>query len=164
MPVQEWDQECAACHGTGLYVGMGERNGMAVVCHACKGTGQTHQRHEYNEFTGRNKPPEEVKRVLAANPGIMTAAEERFGGVPISEWLVNPKSVQQRGKEMRQFTCPAWWYQSADYTKKPQWDDAERKCGWGMFSECRHFADKAGCWTKFDKEQEASYAARNPTG
>lgn len=32
--------ECNACKGTGLYVGMAERDGAAVVCYTCKGTGK----------------------------------------------------------------------------------------------------------------------------
>ena len=31
--------ECAACGGTGLYRGMAEPAGVAVVCVQCKGTG-----------------------------------------------------------------------------------------------------------------------------
>lgn len=33
------DAECAACRGTGLYSGMCEGKGVAVVCLGCDGTG-----------------------------------------------------------------------------------------------------------------------------
>ena len=56
------------------------------------------------------------------------------------------------GSEMRQFTCPAWWYQAADYEKKPQWDCCG--IGGGLFWDCEHFAAKRECWERWDKEQE----------
>ena len=40
--------ECQACGGTGLYKGMAERDGAAVVCSCCNGTGKTE--FTYNEF------------------------------------------------------------------------------------------------------------------
>ena len=43
--------ECKACNGTGLYVGMAERDGVAVQCHNCNGNGWVI--YEYNEFTER---------------------------------------------------------------------------------------------------------------
>jgi len=38
--ILEGECECSACKGTGLYVGMAEREGAAVVCSRCKGTGK----------------------------------------------------------------------------------------------------------------------------
>lgn len=45
--------ECSACNGTGLYCGMCEPKGEAVVCLDCDGKGW----HEVGgkEFTGRKK-------------------------------------------------------------------------------------------------------------
>jgi hypothetical protein len=51
--------------------------------------------------------------------------------------------------EMRQFTCPCWWYQTADYKKKPAWDECLYV---GMFSQCSHFANKQSCWERWDRE------------
>ena len=62
--VIEFDCECESCKGTGLYVGMAEREGSAVVCHTCKGTGKTRSseidkrddwggKHLRHRFTGR---------------------------------------------------------------------------------------------------------------
>jgi hypothetical protein len=50
---------------------------------------------------------------------------------------------------MRNYTCPAWWYQSADYTKKPEWEEC---IACGSFSECKNFSNKEKCWEKFDAE------------
>jgi len=147
----EFDQECSECHGTGLYVGMAERDGAAVVCHHCKGTGKYHFTHEYEEFTGR-KPNPKVIRIYEVNPGIMIGTGkghtlEEFGGLPAVDWAAGKPFGP--GTEDRRYTCPAWWYQSADYKKKPDWDE----CGaLGSFSSCKSFAAKSLCWNKFDKE------------
>lgn len=46
-------QECQDCNGTGLYSGMCEPKGTAVVCLSCDGRGWL--QHQYNEFIGRKK-------------------------------------------------------------------------------------------------------------
>ena len=148
--VIEFDEECKSCKGTGLYIGMAECCGAAVVCHACKGTGCHHVKIEYDDFIGR-KSRSGVKRVFEVNPGIkivegsgVTLSD--FGGMPYSNWDEGkpfpPKS------ENRKYTCPTWWYQSADYNKKPDWDE----CGWGSFSSCRYFPSKLNCWIRWDRE------------
>ena len=43
--------KCAACGGTGLYRGMAEPAGVAVICIQCKGTGCDDL--VYEPFTGR---------------------------------------------------------------------------------------------------------------
>ena len=60
--MKEIQIECPSCKGTGLYVGVCERDGCAVVCTQCKGKGYTTYR--YNDFTGR-KIREGIKRVFA---------------------------------------------------------------------------------------------------
>ena len=161
MSVFEVDASCGSCKGTGLYVGMAERDGAAVVCHTCKGTGCQHLRVEYEPFLAQQPAPPAVERVYQVNPGIVIGkgkvgeyALADFGGVPVEEWRRDPSSANLPGTENRLFTCPAWWYQSADYKRKPNWNDAERRChGIGSFSSCKYFGEKAGCWAKFDREQ-----------
>jgi len=141
----EFDEQCKACNGTGLYKGMGEKDGYAVVCHTCEGTGKHHYVHEYEEFTGK-KERNGIKQVVKTNPGIYLGGNLDFGGMSYEDWKQGkpfpPKS------EMRKHTCPAWWYQSADYDKKPCW----KECGFGSFSACKHFPDKDKCWERWDKE------------
>lgn len=143
----EFDEVCVSCGGTGLYKGMGERDGYAVVCSTCKGTGCHHFAHEYEEFTER-KPRTDIHTVLQCNPGIgVCGSDKRFGGMPYTDWAAGkPFEI---GMEMREFTCPAWWYQSADYDKMPDWDECIK---WGSFSNCEHFKNKKRCWERFDKE------------
>lgn len=150
--IVEFDEKCQSCNGTGLYVGMAERDGIAVVCSTCKGTGKFHFKHEYEDFSGRERK-DNIKRVLKTNPGIMVGTNkgglslDTFGGMDYNSWASNkpfpPKS------EMRTFTCPAWWYQCEDYKKKPQWKEC---IGWGSFSSCSEFGCKDQCWEKWDKE------------
>ena len=145
--------ECKDCMGTGLYVGLAERDGAAVVCHSCKGTGMTDFR--FNEFTGRKDKPN-VKRVYQTNPGIVIGTGHghslsSFGGMPATDWADGKPFPP--GSENRTFTCPAWWYQCADYDKKPKWDECMSNLG-GSFSGCKHFCDKAKCWERFDKENK----------
>lgn len=143
---------CQSCKATGLYVGMAERDGAAVVCHTCKGTGKDVHTFEYEDFTGR-RHRKGVQQVYEVNPGIcIGVGKERqyqlpdFGGMPYGEWVEGkPFTV---GMENRAFTCPAWWYQSADYKKKPEW----KECEFGSFSSCSSFTQKSKCWERWDKE------------
>ena len=144
----EFDQECQSCGGTGVYVGMAERDGSAVVCQQCHGTGKFHFVHDYNEFTGRNRKPG-VVHVVKTNPGICIGGDlSRFGGMPYDEWIVGKPFPA--GSEMRNYVCPLWWCQCADYRKRIEWDTCE---WWGGFSRCKHFANKAACWDRWDAEQ-----------
>ncbi len=149
----ELSVECPDCKATGIYVGMGERNGFGVVCHKCDGTGRYEYKYEYVEFVAI-KPRTDIVRVIQVNPGIYCGiaedgrfVAESFGGQSYNEWKAGmpfpPKS------EMRQFTCPAWWYQYTDSSKKPEWSECLH-CR--SFSECRNFPNKAACWDKWDKE------------
>lgn len=146
--VIEYDQECKSCKGTGLYVGFAERDGFAVVCHACNGTGCQHVKVEYDDFESR-KDREGIKTVIQANPGIGVGGNLNFGGLPYTEWKAG--ATFNPGSEMREYTCPAWWYQSADYSKKPDWPEC---WGAGIFSGCKHFCNKSKCWERFDNEQQ----------
>lgn len=151
----ELDYECQACKGTGIYKGMAERGDFGVVCCKCEGTGKAHFKFEYDDFIKRRKR-NNVKQVLEVNPGIIADTGENyqftldsFGGMKYEDWFAGkpfpPKS------EMRQFTCPAWWCQSANYDLKPTWC---HECGFdfGAFSSCPCFLEKAKCWERFDSE------------
>ena len=119
----EVQAQCSSCDGSGLYSGMAERDGAAVVCSRCKGTGEITLTLEWKKFTGRKKPQERVRRVYECNPGIVIGEGngntlEEFGGMPFKRW--DAGETFPAGSEMRKYTCPAWWYQSANYKKKPK--------------------------------------------
>jgi len=143
----EFDEKCQSCNGTGLYVGMAERDGFAVVCYRCEGTGKFRFVHEYENFDVKSFLPN-VSKVVECNPGIILGGDLDFGGMSYLEWL-SGKSFET-GMEMRLFTCPAWWYQISDYNKKPGWIECDN---WGKrFSDCEHFCNKDACWIRWDLE------------
>ena len=146
-------EECQSCNGTGVYKGMAERDGFGVVCYTCKGTGCHVFEHTYEDFTER-KPASGVKHVIQTNPGIVVGTGNSykftdFGGISYKDW--NEGIPFPQGSEMRQFTCPAWWYQCTDYKLKPDWDSCLR---FGSFSDCKNFKKKDECWDRFDKEHK----------
>lgn len=151
----EYRCKCESCKGTGIYVGMAERDGAGVVCHTCKGTGARDVVIQYEDFTGRVERSD-VSRVYATNPGIVIGEGgdrfrlSDFGGIPYEEWLSGRRF--ERGTENRRFTCPYWWYQSADYGQVPKWDECHESLG-RSFSQCPHFPNKHRCWARFDEEQ-----------
>lgn len=155
--VIEFRRQCADCKGTGLYVGLAERDGGAVVCCRCDGKGYVDARIEYEIFEQR-LVREEVQRVYRVNPGICIGAGggyklEDFGGMPYADWQEGKD--WPAGSEDRAHTCPAWFYQSADYSKKPNWKECWGCCA---FSGCKHFENKSACWERWDCEHYAPAA------
>jgi hypothetical protein len=138
---------CVSCGGTGIYVGMAERDGVGIVCNKCSGTGGYRFVHEYEHFKNR-KVRSDVNRVLPCNPGIIVGSNLDFGGKSYIEWLEN--GYFERGSEMREFTCPAWWFQSANHYKMPNWEQCIVS---GQFSQCKHFMTKKSCWEKYDEDK-----------
>ena len=153
----EFDAKCESCNGSGLYVGMAEKDGAAIVCVSCKGTGKVHEVITYEDFE-KKKKRRGVKRVFKCNCGIGIGAGktdkhgqislEDFGGMPYKDWFAGKKFPPK--SEMRKFSCPVWYYQSADYDKKPHW----KECGFGSFRDCKYFSTKEKCWDRFDLEGE----------
>jgi len=70
--------------------------------------------------------------------------------MPIADWLSGKEF--EIGMENRKHTCPAWWYQTADYKKKPDWKECWSNSG-GSFSQCKYFSVKHACWERWEKEQ-----------
>ena len=155
--ILKYDCECDACKGTGVYVGMGEMSGAAVVCSSCKGSGERHITIKYRDFTGRKDNPA-VRRVYRTNPGIGIGEGngvhlEDFGGISYDDWKADKPFPPM--SEDRRFTCPAWFYQSADYKLRPDWRDDDANCSanlGGRFSDCKHFGEKHKCWARWDRE------------
>jgi len=146
--MQSIDVECSSCDGTGLYSGMAERDGLAVVCHRCDGSGK--QTLKFIPFTGR-RTATGVRRVIEVNPGMMLSPDIiGNAGLPYEEWDRGPGFPP--GSEVREFCCPAEWYQSADYARKPRWDEC---AGPGRtFARCEHYDKRGACWKRFDRESK----------
>lgn len=143
--------ECGSCGGTGLYVGMAERDGAAVVCGRCKGKGW--QESVFQEFTGR-KERKGVLRVFEANVGIVIGEGDGiklsdFGGMPLADWISGKRF--ESGTENRAYACPRQWTQCAG-GPMPAWDKCY-SCLGRTFKNCAHFDDKATCWAQWDHER-----------
>ena len=144
----EFDEICKSCSGTGIYKGFAELEKVGVICHTCKGTGCHHVRIEYEDFIKKIRR-DDINSVVEVNPGIGISDDiNEFGGMSYQDWW--NEQPFKLGMENRKYTCPAWWYQSANYELKPSWDEC---IGCGGFSGCDSFKDKSKCWERFDREQ-----------
>ena len=70
--------ECTDCGGTGLYSGMCEPSGVAVVCIRCKGTGC--EIIHYVPFVKR-KPKKEISTVRCSRGSFIASGVGPYGGV-----------------------------------------------------------------------------------
>lgn len=155
MREQTIEIECKACIGTGLYCGIAERNGSAVICQQCDGTGR--QEFKYKPFAGRNRR-QNVNRVFKSSFGYVHSAEDangiKFsdGGVAYNDWLNGdvPKPVKS-------LYCPfLWTWQQLKRESKLYSTRCENGTGLGCrISECKHWADKSQCWEIYEAENGA---------
>jgi hypothetical protein len=76
---------CKACEGTGLYVGLAERKGAAVVCSSCDGTGAV----EYNPPTPfkQRRFRDNVTSVSQANSGKVLEPGVDLGAISYEDFL-----------------------------------------------------------------------------
>ena len=146
--------ECDSCGGTGLYCGMAEKKGSAVVCTNCKGTGKVSVKQTFKKFEKRKKR-EGVKRVFETAGGYMLAADDvttkegvtihfsRFG-VEYEDWLngIAPKPLEE-------LHCPyqhtGQGLQSNDVNGLYE-SRCSKHLGWGMITNCKCRKDMAKCW------------------
>lgn len=157
------DAVCKSCDGTGLYQGIGERDGAAVVCTRCDGTGCATIKINFERFTKR-KMTDKVKRVYGNGSGYCISCEDvttedgrlfEFSkeGVSYEEWL--------QGKQpgpIKTLQCPYQWErQQLQHSDHKAHELHEVHCRKGlrslMISECRHRKEfgMAGCWEHYEK-------------
>lgn len=151
--------ECKHCGGTGLYIGFAERDGAAVICFHCDGTGKT--QYTYKKFSGR-KNRDDVDRVFKKSQGYMLKGSGEITydnglhvefdkvGVSYEEW--------QDGKEpklLRGLGCPCSSDQYACHSIKGFTDRCEELNGGyiSKFSECRLYNNCDSCWDRFEVKQ-----------
>jgi len=73
------DMECRSCEGTGLYSGMAEPKGVAVLCHTCQGSGC--EKLSYKPFTKR-KPREDIVTVRRSTESTISYQRFQQGVMP----------------------------------------------------------------------------------
>jgi hypothetical protein len=135
--------ECQSCKGTGLYVGMAEKEGLAVICHDCEGKGYIF--FSYNEFTGKKKR-RNITHVISQNPGFMLSPDYVSDGDKITydDWY-NGKTVVS---EFRDKCCPKQIHNDGGKAC----DDANTEYLGRWYSECiAHEGHGKACWTRYDK-------------
>jgi hypothetical protein len=147
--------QCPSCKGTGLYKGFAEKDGAAVVCHTCQGTGKTD--FSYEEFTGR-KEREGVNRVYDGTHGYgisdidYTTAEGKVirfseGGCTYEEWKngATPKPIKD-------LYCP-YMHDNRGIGNEPLNRCKEGCKSFGLISNCTFYADKATCWREYEEKE-----------
>ena len=154
--------ECQSCGGSGIYSGIGERDGAAVICYTCKGTGCEDYYFEYNDFIERKKK-KGVKRVYLNSYGYCIAPKplelEKADGtkqlVDFSKEGVSYKEFCEgkKPKHIETMACPMMADQSACHDIKYFTDYCnELNDGWVSYiPECKNQCNKAECWTRFNE-------------
>jgi hypothetical protein len=143
------DVVCKSCGGTGLYVGLAERDGAAVVCTTCTGSGKAV--YQYQPFQGRMAAPSSVTSVHVGRGYVLGADPRCDGGVPIGDY--EPGMVVPADEQLY---CP-YLYTSQAWCARPEVlypgsaPSAPLMLG-SRISECKHWDDKAECWRRFHAE------------
>lgn len=150
--------ECQSCDGTGVYVGMGERDGAAVVCYICEGTGCQKYHFTYVPFTKR-KINEKAERVFIKGYGYcvgtkpITLSNGTFvdfskEGVSYKEFLSGkmPKHIKHMG-------CPMMADRGACQNKKGFVAKCNKKNDGYLnhIPSCK-YKDKVKCWERFENQ------------
>jgi hypothetical protein len=153
--ILEGDCQCDSCGGTGLYVGMAERTGAAVICVNCKGTGKVHIKETYKEFTERKKK-KDVKRVYETAGGYcithkdITTPEGKIihfsnFGVDYNGWLRGEKPLP-----IEELHCP-YQHTSQELQTNDVNDLYKNRCNkylslGGYISNCQGRKEMRKCW------------------
>lgn len=157
------DIECQSCDGTGVYVGMGEREGASVICRICEGTGKENFVFEYNDFKGRKKR-KGIKRVYLSGMGYCIAPKkikfEKQGEIDLTKEGVSYKEflLGQKPKPIKSLGCPMMSDQSACHDIKGFVDECNKLNGkWiNYIPDCKHQCKKSECWERFEQKQRRS--------
>ena len=130
--------ECESCQGSGLYIGWAEKDGAAVICSKCGGTGEYWM--HYTPFTGRKERPEVVRRIWKKNTGWRITPDNSEGSMTLDEWKDNPDAINLPENAMQDKACPAVWY----------YDYPFDQCNKVMrFDHCPWWHSKEKCWQAY---------------
>ena len=130
--------QCRSCRGTGLYRGMAEPKGVAVLCLNCGGTGCSEI--EYTPFTERQRRDDvatvRLSRgsfILSCGPvgSSVTYAEFLSGTMPVSNNILTNSQADDRSKvDMSQYSTmvDAHIYVKGGAVTKQDWIDVIAAC------------------------------------
>ncbi len=157
------DIQCQACDGTGVYVGMAERHGAAVVCYQCKGTGKYNYVLEYENFKKMNIR-KNIKRVYKSSYGFCIAPTKiptASGGVIDLETEGISYEEFKIGKlpeHTRQLACPMLADQGACHNIKGFINRCNKLHGESLLgislTACKNQPHKSDCWKRFEAGKE----------
>lgn len=152
MEYKTFDQqiECKSCDGTGLYVGMAERDGAAVICTQCKGTGCFDYKFTYVPFTKRIRR-NDVRRVFKTSCGFVHTPDDvvidgediKFSqsGASYEDWLIDMKPLP-----LKTLYCPKMWTGQEWNSKK-----CDEHCRAGSsINHCPLHKNMAACWDEYE--------------
>ena len=148
---------CQSCAGSGLYVGVAERDGTSVVCTTCRGSGQDAYHFEYEPFEKRAAVPGSISSVhLNRGYVLSTKHPDCDGGVPASDYT--PGMIVPADEKLYcpfLYTHQSWCAQP----EVPEWGGEPRApiIAGAYISSCKRWDDKATCWRLFhaDAPEEA---------
>lgn len=156
--------ECSSCSGTGLYVGMAERKGAAVICRNCEGTGKVDFSRTFKKFNGKKKR-EDVKRVYDGSHGYVISAEDCIVDgkiIPFSKAGIDYDGWFVEGKEplpMKFLVCP--YAHTDQFLQTIDKNNLyKHRCNKGTslgstIRKCKFINDKETCWKIYDGEIES---------
>lgn len=153
--------ECPACEGTGVYQGMAEGPGIAVICNKCKGSGSFNYSYHYRKFTERKKQSH-IERVYLSCLGYRIGLGKiNFEGV--GEIDMNKEGVSyeeflsgKMPKHIKKLACPMLANQDACHRIKGFVDECNsQNGGWiSYIPNCKIYKEKEKCWKRFYDEEE----------
>lgn len=146
---------CQACDGTGLYVGMAERDGSAVVCSRCKGSGNYAYHFEYEPFVERTAPPEGVTRVHLARGYVLSPKHPDCSGIPVNEYEPGMVVPADEGLYCPYLYTHQVWCAKPE-KRHPDYEPAAPVLAGRYISSCKHWDSKAECWALFHANAPAS--------
>lgn len=155
--------ECGTCKGTGLYVGIAERDGAAVICSRCNGTGKINFSETFYIFKGR-KERKDVERVFDNNYDCFISAKDSIVNgelIPFSKEGVSYKSWFHDGKKpapIKSLICPLI-HTNQSLEKENKNNLYKHRCRKGIYPgdricDCKFFYDKETCWLIYGGEFE----------
>lgn len=153
----ELDIECPSCQGTGVH---SKRDGAAVICNRCEGTGRYKYKFTYTKFTGLKKR-KGISRVYLDSYGFdISTGIVDFKNIGLIDMDVEGVSYEEflEGKtpeHIKSLACPLLADQST-CREIPGFVDVCDNLDGGLLLgrliyQCKYYPNKAKCWKKFDK-------------
>ena len=148
---------CKACGGTGLYSGMAEAKGCAVICNMCNGSGFG------INASGERKSVNGIRRIFAHSAGFGHAPTGKYknektgkwfnfedGGCTYQEWLHGAKPQPVKG-----LYCPYLWTRQDLQTKDKNGlykNHCSKHLSFGSITDCKQYPKMHECWDIFENK------------